>query len=57
MAEIVLSVTIDAEGKVQHVSAKTEKRNQKAFQLLQNSAIENISAGRSLSAQPRRTRK
>ena len=42
MGEIVLSVTIDAEGKVQHVSAKTEKPNQKAFQLLRNSAIENM---------------
>jgi len=39
MGEVVLSVTIDADGKVQHVTATAEKQKQ---QLLQNSAIDNM---------------
>lgn len=41
--EVTLSVTIDAEGKVQRVAAMPAKPNEKhAYQLLQDSAIENV---------------
>ena len=42
MGEVTLSVTIDAEGKVQHVVVMSVKPNQRAYQLLQDSAIENV---------------
>jgi TonB family protein len=42
MGEVTLSVTIDAEGKVQHVVVMPVKPNQRAYQLLQDSAIENV---------------
>jgi len=42
MGEVTLSVTIDAEGKVQHVVVMPAKPNQRTYQLLQDSAIENV---------------
>lgn len=42
MGEVRLSVTIDVEGRVQHVAAMTGKPNEHVAKLLQDSAIENM---------------
>jgi TonB family protein len=42
MGEVALSVTIDAEGKVQHVTPTGGNPTQHGHQLLEDSAIENI---------------
>jgi Gram-negative bacterial TonB protein C-terminal len=42
MGKITLTVTIDADGRVQHIDAMPDEPNMKAFPLLQNSAIENM---------------
>ena len=42
MGEIVLSVTIDADGRVEHVTTIAENHKRQPFPLLQNSAVENM---------------
>ena len=42
MGEIVLLVTVDADGKVQHVTAILDRPNQRLYPLLQNAAVENM---------------
>lgn len=42
MGEVVLLVTIDADGKIQHVMAILDKPNQQVYPLLQNAAVENM---------------
>jgi TonB family protein len=42
MGEIVLLVTIDADGKVQRVAAILDKPNQQVYPLLQNAAVDNM---------------
>lgn len=42
MGEVTLSVTVDAEGKVQHVMALPGSANRQAPKLLRDSAVENM---------------
>jgi Gram-negative bacterial TonB protein C-terminal len=42
MGEVTLSVTVDADGKVQHVTALPGEAKRQAHKLLRDSAIENI---------------
>jgi hypothetical protein len=42
MGEVTLSVTVDAEGKVQHVVALPGSANRQAPKLLRDSAVENM---------------
>ena len=57
LGEIALSVTIDADGRVENVKVLLPDGKRKPYQFLQNAAVEKCSIGHLLSRRSHRTRK